>query len=58
MKRLGGRENKGNLGQMEWIPLRKLRNDLADGENDGIISKRSAPVGNRIGMTNSVNKKD
>ena len=41
---VGGRENKGNLGKMEQTPLRKLRIDLADGENDGIISKRSAPV--------------
>ncbi len=43
---------------MKQTSLRKLIIDLADGENDGIISKRSAPVGNRIGMTNSVNKKD
>ena len=33
-KRVGGRENKGNLGGMEETPLRKLRNDLADVEND------------------------
>ena len=46
--RVGGRENKGNLGQMEWIPLRKLRIDLADEKNDGIISKRSALVGKEL----------
>ena len=58
-KRVGGRErNKGNLGLMEETPLRKLRIDLAGWENDGILSKRSAPVGNRIGMTISINKKD
>ena len=35
-KREGGREkNKGNLGQMEWILLRKLRIDLADVEMIG-----------------------
>ena len=34
-KRVGGQENKGNLGQMEWIPLRKLRIDLADVEMIG-----------------------
>ena len=44
-KRVGGRENKDNLGWMKQTPLRKLRIDLADGENDGIISKRSTPVG-------------
>ncbi len=33
---------------MKQTSLRKLIIDLADGENDGIISKRSAPVGNRI----------
>ena len=33
--RVGGRENKGNLGQMEWIPLRKLRICLADVEMIG-----------------------
>ena len=33
--RVGGQENKGNLGQMEWIPLRKLRIDLADVEMIG-----------------------
>ena len=48
-KKKGGRPgNKGNLGQMEETPLRKLRIDLADGENDGIISKRSAPVGKEL----------
>ena len=47
-KRVGGRENKGNLGKMEQTPLRKLRTDLADGENDGIISKRSALVGKEL----------
>ena len=25
-----GGKNKGNLGQMEWIPLRKLRIDLSN----------------------------
>ena len=34
-KRVGGQENKGNLGQMEWIPLRKLRIYLADVEMIG-----------------------
>ena len=43
---------------MKQTPLRRLRIDLADGENDGIISKRSALIGNRIGMTTSINKKD
>ena len=57
-KKVGGRENKGNLGQKEQTPLRKLRIGLADGENDGIISKRSATIGKRIGMTISINKKD
>ena len=39
-----GGKNKGNLGRLEETPLRKLRNDLADVENDRIISKRSMPV--------------
>ena len=43
---------------MKQTPVRKLRVDLADGENDGIISKRSAPVGNRIKMAISMIKKD
>ena len=47
-KGVGGRENKGNLRKTEQTPLRKLRIDLADGENDGIISKRSAPVGKEL----------
>jgi len=33
---------------MEQTPLRKLRIDIADGENDGIILKRSAPVGKEL----------
>ena len=57
-KRVGGRENTDNLGRMKQTPLRKLIIDLADGENDGIISKRNAPVGNRIKMANSMIKKD
>ena len=47
-KRVGGRENKGNLGQMKQTTLRKLIIDLPNGENDGIISKRSAPVGKEL----------
>ena len=43
-KRVGGRENKGNLGKMEQTPLRKLRIDLADGENDRIHLKRDTLV--------------
>ena len=43
---------------MKQTPLRKLRIDLADGENDGIISKRNAPVGNRIKMAISMIEKD
>ena len=31
-KRVGGRENKDNLGRMKQTPLRKLRIDLADVE--------------------------
>ena len=38
--------------------MRKLRIDLANRENDGIISKRNAPVGNRIKMAISMIKKD
>ena len=34
-KRVGERENKGNLGKMEQTPLRKLRIDLADVEMIG-----------------------
>ena len=37
---------------------KKLRIDLANGENDGIILKRNAPVGNRIKMAISMIKKD
>ena len=49
LEKKGGTVGKQRqLGQMEWIPLRKLRIDLADGENDGIISKRSAPVGKEL----------
>ena len=33
---------------MKQTPVRKLRVDLADVENDGIISKRSAPVGKEL----------
>ena len=43
-KRVGGRENKGNLGWMRQTPVRKLRVDLADVENDRIHLKRSTPV--------------
>ena len=39
-----GGKNKGNLGQMEWILLRKLRIDLADFWDDRIHLKRSTPV--------------
>ena len=42
---------------MEWIPLRKLKIDLVDVENDWIHLKRNTPVGNRIEMTISINKK-
>ena len=45
---VGGRENKDNLGWMKQTPLSELRIDLADGKNDGIISKRSAPVGKEL----------
>lgn len=50
LKKRGGRmgKNKDNLGWTKQTPLRKLRIDLADGENDGIISKRSAPVGKEL----------
>ena len=34
-KRVGGQENKGNLGKMEQTPLRKLKIDLADVEMIG-----------------------
>ena len=44
-KRVGGWENKGILGKMEQTPLRKLRIDLADVENDRIQLKRSTPGG-------------
>ena len=33
--RVGGRENKDNLGRMEETPIRKLRIDLADVEMIG-----------------------
>ena len=45
-KRVGGRENKDNLGWMKQTPVRKLRVDLADVENERIHLKRSTPVGN------------
>ena len=57
-KRVGGRENKGNLGWMKQTPVRKLRVDLADGENDGIHLKRSTPVWKIVDMTTLVIKKD
>ena len=43
-KWVGGRENKGNLGWMKQTPVRKLRVDLADVENDWNHLKRSTPV--------------
>ena len=41
-------KTKATWRRMKQTPLRKLRIDLADGENDGIISKRSAPVGKEL----------
>ena len=38
---MGGREKQRQLGQMERIPLRKLRVDLADIENDQIHLKET-----------------
>ena len=43
-----GRKTKATWGRMKQTPVRKLRVDLADGGNDGIISKRSAPVGKEL----------
>ena len=47
-KRVGGQENKGNLGWTKQTPLRKLRIDLVDVENDRIHLKRSTPVGKEL----------
>ena len=60
MKKKGweGGKNKGNLGRMKKTPLRKLRVDLADVENDRIHLKRSTPVGNRIGMIILITKRE
>ena len=55
-KRVGGRENKGNLGQMEWIPMRKLRNDLGDVEMIGSTWKEAHRL-ERIDMTISMIKR-
>ena len=56
---MGGREKQRQLGSDEMNTVeKKLRIDLADGEYDGIISKRNTPVGNRIKMANSMIKKD
>ena len=41
-KRVGGRENKGNLEWMKQTPVRKLRADLADVKNDRIHLKKHA----------------
>ena len=40
-----GRKKKDDLGRMKQTPMRQLRIDLANGENDVIIFKRNAPVG-------------
>ena len=58
-KKKGGRAGKQRqLGTDETNTVEKLRIDLADGENDGIILKRNAPVRNRIGMALLMTKKD
>ena len=60
LKEKGGRAGKQRqLGTDETNNVaKKPRIDLPDGENDGIISKRNAPVGNRIKMAISMAKKD
>ena len=55
-KRVGWWENKGNLEWMRRTMLRKLRIDLADGQNDRIVLKRS--VWKRIDMKILMIKKD
>ena len=42
-KRVGGRENKGNLGRMKQITLRRLWVDFANVENDRIHLNRNTP---------------
>ena len=59
LKKEGGRAGKQRqLGADGINTVEKTYNYLADGENDGIISKRNAPVGNRIKMAISMIKKD
>lgn len=45
---VGGRENKDNLGRLKQTPLRKLRGDLGNVENDRIHLKRSTPVEKKL----------
>ena len=55
-KRVGGQENKGNLGRMKQTPLRKLRIDLANVEMIG-STWREAHRLERIDMTISMIKR-
>ena len=58
MKKNGGRVGKQRqLGTDETNVVEKTEIGSCKWENDRIILKRIAPVGNRIEMTISINKK-